>query len=306
MAITRTIYTQSLGTVKPLTHGTDPSNGRTYNVSDTILDTIQNATFTLTIPRADVNVFGNAGVVDRPQLEAQSATIELSVIPMKQSFTEPGDLTPEDLDMWMGDGIGEWANPTSAHNYLDVEVLGVGGITNGLMNSFGGDATVGALPTFTLGFLGAKGAGDVHGGPAKGDSGNNNARVGGISIATPEHIIVAGTSCAQSATHAWDMPVELLLCLTRDPETAGEALSNPPGTASLTVEGTDLAGTNVTSYIVGDATAGSYEFDLNGGGTTGRTGNAQVDSKTSNLAVGELFGTFNYVMGGTADGCSVA
>ena len=89
MAIARVIYTQSLGTLTASALGTASPTG----ITPSRLDTIQNATFTLTIPRADVNVFGVSGVVARPQLEAESATIEVSLIPITSTLADPAHLS---------------------------------------------------------------------------------------------------------------------------------------------------------------------------------------------------------------------
>jgi hypothetical protein len=91
------------------------------------------------------------------------------------------------------------------------------------------------------------------------------------------------------------MPVELVLCLGKNPATEGEALSSPPGTASITIEG--LQETTTTSAIIKKLKIGAYRFKLGAG--------AEVDSRTHNMAVGELFGTYNYVVGSTADSCSM-
>ena len=287
MAINRIIYTQSMGNIDDQGAG----SGTPAGIDPSRLDTIQNATYTLTVPRADVNVFGMTGVAARPQLEAESATIELTLIPITSAIADPAHLTAADLDSFIGDTVGEYnAVGVGPHNYQTVDINGVGKVTHALMNSFGGDATVGALPTFTLGFLGRQAAFT-----AALAAGNNNGNMTGVTVATPENITGLGGTCIQSASHAWDMPVELVLCLSSSPSTGGEALSNPPGTSSLTVEGTELIATGVSSYSYGN-----FTFDL-----VGRAGSAQIDSRTQNLAVGELYGTFNYVMGATAEGAKV-
>jgi hypothetical protein len=286
MAINRIIYTQSMGNIDDQSLGA----GSPAGLDPSRLDTIQNATFTLTVPRADVNVFGMTGVAARPQLEAESATIELTLIPITSQISDPNHLTSADLDSFIGDTVGEYNAAAGPHNYQTVDINGIGKVTHALMNSFGGDATVGALPTFTLGFLG-KNAQPTGAAAA----GNNNGNMAGVTVATPQNITGLGSTCIQSASHAWDMPVELVLCLSGNPASDGEALSNPPGTSSLTVEGTELVSTGVSSYSYGN-----FTFDL-----VGRAGSAQIDSRTQNLAVGELYGTFNYVMGATAEGAKV-
>ena len=105
------------------------------------------------------------------------------------------------------------------------------------------------------------------------------------------------SSCAQSAAVAWDLPVEVVLCLNDNPETDGVAFGNPPGTASITVESLEdeiAAGAGALNYTLN---IGDFEYEL---------AKARIDSKTNSMAVGDLFATFNYVLGGTADGMTVA
>jgi hypothetical protein len=121
--------------------------------------TVQNATFTLNIPRADVNVFGVLGVVDRPQLEAETATVEFSFIPEKDTAGAAATnwaagvaaqkvILPADINAMKEDAIAQ------APRYVDVWADGVGRIKTALMNSLSAEATIGALPTMTMGFTG--------------------------------------------------------------------------------------------------------------------------------------------------------
>jgi hypothetical protein len=269
---------------------------------------VQNATFTLTIPRADVNSLGFSGVIGRPQLEASSATIEFSWIPLitpaaGNALTEDDDdhvLTELDLNDLMQDCL------ENSPVYVGVDAHNVGQITSSLMTSLSGDASVGALPTFTASFLGKKGGQigadtDGAGGSEKQED-HIDADGVDVGITEPHNISVLGgvghneaQGCVQTGSFTWDMPVELVLCLGDDPDTKGEALSSPPGTASITVEGLSEV---VDAKKVTKLKIGEYAFSLGA--------HAEIDSRTSNMAVGELFGTFNYVVGSTADSCSMA
>jgi hypothetical protein len=325
--------------------------------------TVQNATFTLNIPRADVNVFGVLGVVDRPQLEAETATLEFSFIPEKkdshQLSVAQASLYPTDLHALMRDALKQ--EPMYVYVFAD----GVGGISHALLNSFSAEATIGALPTMTMGFTGrtnnysaldhemAGGClgnapcpllanafsvdlvepGDIdlhqHGGGGAGDPGIDEAQTphivpatgiknpnlinepvelaqggaSGVGVGTarpdvesqmnPDVDISVQTGCAQSASLAWDLPVETLLCLGGNPKFDGTTLGNPPGTSSFTVEALSLQleqNVNAQNY---NLRIGIYNFVLV---------NGAIDSRTHNLAVGDLFGSYNYVIGGTADG----
>jgi hypothetical protein len=329
--------------------------------------TVQNATMTLNIPRADVNVFGVLGVVDRPQLEAETATIEFSFIPEKRNSHQltlaNSSIYPTDIQGLIHDALEQ------EPRYVWVWADGVGYIENALMNSMSGEATIGALPTFTMGFTGRTGTYDNLDGsstpnfnvnptdagcfnavnlggdcpvPAKsfdvslvepgdidlhqigdhtqpldeaqsGVMGDVNpnlinehpetadpdgagplaAYTDNESVVNPDTDLHVQTGCAQSASFAWDLPVETLLCLGGNPKLDGHTLGNPPGTASMTVEALSLQlekNTNAQNY---NLRIGIYNFQL---------GKGAIDSRTHNLAVGDLFGSYNYVIGGTADG----
>lgn len=311
MAITRKIYTNSVLTI--LSNHTDLHGGSNPGVKLYAKpDTVQNATFTLTIPRADVNAFGVKGVVARPTLEAHSANIEFSFIPRTAGGTssenaaadagtsqlEEGDETPVgpntaalselDINALMDDTL------QNSPKYVAVDVQEVGALKNALMTSFSADASVGALPTFSMSFIGAVGVGDYAGGSSEASGG---ATATTLSVVEPKDITV-GTStqgCVQSLAWAWDIPVELVLCLGGDPASDGEALSSPPGTASKTIEGlAEVAEANALTV----SNIGVYQFNIGAA--------SEIDSRTHNMAVGELFATYNYVVGSTADSCTMA
>ena len=75
--------------------------------------------------------------------------------------------------------------------------------------------------------------------------------------------------------------------------TDGIAMGNPPGTSSFTVEALSLqleenqVAQDYAMYF------GAYYMEM---------ANGSIDSRTHSLAVGDLFGSHNYVIGGTADG----
>jgi hypothetical protein len=104
-------------------------------------------------------------------------------------------------------------------------------------------------------------------------------------------------SCAQSASFSWDMPVEIILCLGSDPAKDGLALGNPPGSSSITVEALSAQLSMDISPLNYNLRIGSYGMWLTGG---------RIDSRTHNLAIGDLYGTYNYVIGGTGDGFEMA
>ena len=232
---------------------------------------------------------GYEGVVDRPQLDATDATLEFAFIPQTNgSAGIGGDMNAGAMDALIDDAI----KGTPARS--GVSSLGVGALTGALMNSIAVDGAVGAMPTTTLGFTGVDG-----GVPGKGAPAQANGLT--VTLVEPKNIALGGSllpnsSCAQSGAVAWDLPVEVIICLSDDPNADGEAFGNPPGTASSTVVSLQdelAAGTTQADYTV---TIGDFDYELQ---------NARVDSKTNSMAVGDLFATFNYVLGGTADGFEV-
>tara|TARA_Y100000310_G_scaffold337662_2_gene425317 strand:- start:677 stop:1489 length:813 start_codon:yes stop_codon:yes gene_type:complete len=270
MALTRIVYTHS---------GVD--------VDGATVETAQNATVTFNIPRENVNVFGKSGTVDRPQLDAADATLEFSMIP--QDAGEAPGLTATIIDGYIDDSLA-----LAPARLGTVSAAGVGEIKNALMSSVSCEASVGAMANMTLSFTGAP----VEAVPGSAAGGAATA----INLVSPKDVTLAGTfgtDCAQSAASAWDLPIESVLCLGNDPADPADVntFGNPPGTASFTIEGLD-------SGLV--YTAGSASYTVTIGVYAWTLLNGRVDSQTNSLAVGDVFGTFNYVIGGTADGFSVA
>ncbi len=270
MALSRIVYTHS---------GVD--------VDGATVETAQNATVTFNIPRENVNVFGKSGTVDRPQLDAADATLEFSMIPQDAGET-PG-LTATILDGYINESLALVPNRLTS-----VKADGVGEIEKALMNSCSCEASVGSMANMTLSFTGAP----KHVVPGAGTGGAAST----IKLVSPKDVSIAAgfqTACAQSAASSWDLPVESVLCLGGDPEDPAdiETFGNPPGTASFTIEGLDSGLAYNTTTAPYTMTIGVYTWTLL---------NGRVDSQTNSLAVGDVFGTFNYVIGGTADGFSVA
>ena len=235
--------------------------------------TVQNATYTTNLPKQDVTVFGQLGSVQRVQVEPESASIEFTFVP--RNAGQGGTLASE-INGLMQDAMKP--GPTRS----SVNVPGIGAITGAILSSIAGDIAVGAIPTITLSFEGMP-----SGVPAAGTAATTTAS---ITVATPSGVTVGALSCAQSAAVAWDLPVDRIMCLSLGPN-AAEAFGQLPGTSSITAEGTQT-GSKVTGVALGH-----FSFGLGA--------NAEVESMTNNLAVGELFGTFNVVTSDTAGSCTV-
>ena len=276
---TRTIYTTSEVTIGAATSSV---LGSAHLVS-----AVTSATFTMDTPREQVTVFGKKGQVDTVQNESTSSTIEIVFHPYVNTAGLEGVdpeaaglyFEPTDLKLLMDDSAKD--NPTGE----TILVRGVGKLTAALLTSVTAEGSVGALPTITLGFDG-NGTVDATA-VASIDAASYN-------IANMETVkLAAGTgntgSYAQTASFNWEMPIEKLNKLGNSVESA-TTYGTPPGTASISVEGTDDAGV-ITSV----------EF---GGWTLTLDGDSKKSNVTNNMAVGEIGATYNTTTEGVADGCN--
>ena len=297
MAISRVVYTKSGLTLTP-------SNALVNGGSPFDVQTAQNATYTVNVPRENVNSIGYEGPVDRPQLDAADASIEFTFIP--HDATGSGSIT------FTGARVGEMIQhetKSQAPSGTQVTADGIGQVDKALMGSLTADASVGALATMTASFTGAP---NTSTGTA-----NATATASGLTVNLVEPkdlsaVALASTStdtsgagfdqpCAQSVAVAWDLPIVNVLCLGSDPTNSANynPFGNPPGTSSITIEGLSEA-LNYTSNSVANVNyvinIGEFDFTLI---------NGKIDSQTNSVAVGEVFSTFNYVIGGTGDGFTV-
>ena len=364
VSLTRSVYINSQVWITPVAGATRLTN---INNAGNMVALPQNASYTLNIPRADVNAFGFDGVIARPQLEAETATIEFSFIPQGATGAYTKDMS--------GDGWNDLIVEAKAGQpeYVTVQAFGVGGIKNALMGSLSGEVNVGALASMSASFSGAThnvdnlqqvitaedAAGniinavdlnadglvdfDTEAAPKPGSGsadasssvGSSFVAAGSFGVGTvlnPEDInltvfpnspqsasstlplldegdevnaddatdvdlpVRRRESCAQSASFSWDMPVEVILCLGQDPTSDGMSLGNPPGTSSITVEALSAQLSHRRDSASYSLLFGLYHLALLQG---------NIDSRTHNLAVGDLYGTYNYVIGGTGDGFEI-
>tara|TARA_R110002020_G_scaffold215897_3_gene423200 strand:- start:64 stop:930 length:867 start_codon:yes stop_codon:yes gene_type:complete len=288
MAISRVVYTDSGVQV---THST-VNSGSAIDIL-----TAQNATFTVNVPRENVNGIGFSGPLDRPQLDAAEGTIEWTMVPQTSASASATDWTGANVDAHIDNTKG--SAPTGGN----VKAEGIGEIENAIMGSLSCESTVGALASMTCSFTGIP----LTAIPSA--AGTTQASAFALTLVESQHITESqltgsgagefSQACAQSLSVAWDMPVVNVVCLGLDPTVSANVtpFSNPPGTASITVEGlsSSLAyNTGASNYT---ATIGDFAFTLDAG---------RIDSQTNSVAVGEVFSTFNYVIGGTADGFNCA
>ena len=284
MAIDRVVYTNSAVDIKSAVTAS----------AGIRLDTVQNATFTVNVPRENVNTLGAKGTVFRPQLDAADASIEFSLIPAVSG-------TPDWSPSRANDYITNCLAQDLTNDDAEVKALGLGQVDDALMNSLTAEATVGAMANMTVSFTGAPATG------APPVALTTPGAITSLTLVQSKDVTVADgefkSACVQSASTAWDVPVVNVLCLGGDPTdpTDIHPFGNPPGTASHTIEGLDTAlrhnastGNTATDYTL---TIGAFNFKLAGG---------FVDSETNSVAVGDVFATFNYVIGGTGDGFTIS
>lgn len=295
MAINRTIYTQSQVKITTGDFGTTQTDF-------VVISGVQNASVTFNTPRKNVNSFGVRGIIDKVQVEAETATATVSFI-LPSGSGEGNHLSPTKFNDLMQNSLLD--NPTG----FNVSVAGIGCVYSGLLSSFKINAAVGDLPTCELTFEGIPSGGYV--------SQNTDAelpdKIASVSaqtyyVLTPDRVsgLLAGVgsengnpagnnvgnfgASVQNASLSWDIPIERVLSLGGSISDAS-IFTTLPGTSSITAEGLDMP-SGITGLIVG-----GYKFGI------GKV--ARETSRTHNLAVGEVGATYNITMESTADSCNV-
>ena len=279
----RTIYTQSNVI---LTTGDFGGSGTQFAFAT--ISGVQNASVSFSSAKENVNAFGSKGIIDKVQLAPDTATATFSFI------------------LPTGTGAGTHLSPTLLNNLLqnslldqptgiNVKIPGIGYVISGIMSSFSVNAAVGDLATCEMTIEG------IPSGTAGIDSAlpavDTPVAASSYSVVTPERVSGVGGdgtanfgACVQNATFSWDIPVERIQCLG-EATSISSTFTNPPGTASITVQGIARPDA-ITGLIVG-----GYKFGL---GTQ-----AEAVSREHNLAVGDVAATFNITIEGTADSCIV-
>jgi len=297
MAISRTIYSQ--GEVKITT-----GNFNTTQTAFAVISGVQNATVSFNTPRQNVNSFGVRGIIDKVQVEAETATATVSFI--LPSGTGAGShLSPTKLNDIMQNSLLD--TPTG----FNVSIAGVGCVFSGVLSSVTVNAAVGDLPTCELTFDGIPSGGSLGQDlDAELPDRINAVQAATYHVLTPDRVsgVLAGVgdeidggdpdsnsvgnfgASVQTASFSWEIPVERVLSLGAGVSDAS-VFTTLPGTSSLTAEGLDMP-SGITGLIVG-----GYKFGI---GTVAR----QV-SREHSLAVGEVGATYNVTMESTADSCTV-
>jgi len=289
MAITRTIYTQGKLTI---------DSGTTTDWA--VLSGVQNATYSINTPRENVNQFSAKGLIDKVQVAPSEATITCSfIIPSKAQIAAAQGLHIGASDL---NGLIQMGSLTSDLPNMTVTAGGLGKITGAILSSININAAAGELPTMELTFQGIPPTN-----PIDTDSEVNATKVSNPPIAatylvtTPDIIsgyrqgsavsFTAGdsnTDAIRTATFAYDMPVERIQRLGESVNLA-TPFGNPPGTASLTLEGTNVANITDFSGIV----IGPYVFAIGG--------RLDIVSREHSMAVGDVAASYSVNYEGTAD-----
>jgi hypothetical protein len=295
MAITRTIYTQ----------GTLIINSGTLGDNWAVLSGVQNASYSLNTPRENVSQFSAKGLIDKVQVAPTEASITCS-------FIIPNALTADlgyHIPAVKLNGLMQNAQLTDTLPNMIVTAGGLGRISGAVLSSVNVNAAVGDLPTMELTFDGVPTSN-----PIDTDSEVDGTKLSPVPIATAFTVVTpafvsgfaggnkidlstgdSSSDAIQTFTFGWEMPVERIQRLGENVN-ATQPFGNPPGTATITLEGTNIPGIAGLSGIA----IGPYIFAIGG--------RSDVVSREHSMAVGDVSATFSVNIEGTADAviCSVS
>lgn len=286
MAITRTIYTQGTLII---------DSGATTNWA--VLSGVQNASYSLNTPRENVSQFSAKGLIDKVQVAPTEGTITCSFI-IPNSATTLGDhITAAELN-----GLMQNAQLTDTLPNMIVTAGGLGKISGAVLSSINVNAAVGDLPTMELTFEGVPLTDPVDtDAEAAGTKNASPPVAAAFNVVTPTFVsgfaggvkvdLTAGdstTDSVQTFTFGWDMPVERIQRLGESVN-ATQPFGNPPGTATMSLEGTNIPNIANLSGIA----VGPYTFAIGG--------RVDVVSREHSMAVGDVSASFTVNYEGTAD-----
>lgn len=263
MAIQRTIYTQGFVTV------VDPIEND--GIGDPTPLFAQSISWSHNTPKESLTALGRTSF-QRVSSASETVSLEVTIYPTGSE----GNL----LDHLTKGALAIIPSGTSIRTNL-------GGLDGALLSSVKGEASVGSIPSVTLSFIGRYA---VSGAPI--DSSTSPI----TTIRTTEQVGVSASGCAQKASFSWDLPIEPMSCLGSIISTGAEFFGNPPGSASISVEGT------TDPNFVNQVDIGNFTFKLGDPDRPAGTG-ATIASRSNNLAVGQINGTFNTVTEGLAIDC---
>ena len=295
MAITRTIYTQGTLII---------DSGATTNWA--VLSGVQNASYSLNTPRENVSQFSAKGLIDKVQVAPTEASITCSfIIPNVLTANLGSHIPAVKLN-----GLMQNAQLTDTLPNMIVTAGGLGQISGAVLSSISVNAAVGDLPTMELTFDGVPMSDPIDTDSEAAGTKLSPAPVAtAFTVVTPAFVsgfaggskvnLTAGdssTDSIQTFTFGWEMPVERIQRLGENVN-ATQPFGNPPGTATMTLEGTNIP--NIIATLSGIA-IGPYIFAIGG--------RSDVVSREHSMAVGDVSATFSVNIEGTADAvvCSVS
>ena len=265
MAIARIVYTQ--GNVA---------------VSGTTLNTCTSVSLTQDQPNESISVFGRIGAVDVVQTDPNTGEMEVGIA------------------LGVTSGLATLLNTlmnntcTQSAGSETVTAVPVGSLATAWCTSLEAEASLGDVPSCTLGFAGTPT-------PNMDTSAQLPTAVTAtvFSMATSENVTVGGLSQTdiQSATWSWEVPAEIIAGLGSG-NINGQYFSNPPGTCSMDIEASEDFGNPPTPTDLHSLQIGDLTFNLHA--------SSKVSSEEINLEVGELFGTYSVTIEGPGAGCTVS
>jgi hypothetical protein len=276
---------------------------------------VQSCSYGLDVTREDVLQFGDLGAVDRIVLEAPVANMEVSMYVNGLAGTKLKNLVDKGVSGTAIDCVVSLGAEGS--DYTDGSDISNVKITSGSLTSLSAEASVGSIPTLTLGFEGT----DLS--YSTGASDSADAPTTDISVATQSGVVVkmdqvTGTFTGhyvhpQSCSVSFDLGVEGLQELTYE-TTAGiigggnkyqyARVPSYPATASMELEAFAIdKGMSMTLASLqqkaseGNASGanlgGKVNVGVDMGGTTFTLINSTLDSVSFSSSIGDTAATCN-------------
>jgi hypothetical protein len=282
---------------------------KTTGGSQTTIDGVQSVTYGLDVTREDVNQFGDLGAVDRIVLEAPVANAEVSFY--------IGGVSAGNISGILDNAIK--GNTTTLYIALDAQEgedydntnISVVSIVSGNMTSLNAEASVGAIPTMTMGFEGTDLAFDSITTVTQPNTAISFATQSGVVVGLGTDSVTGFHSHVQSATVSFDLGLEGLQKLgAADAPYVYARVPSFPASASLQLESLAInKGMELTlATLKQKASEGSKSSDggfinvnVNFGGQLFTLVNSTLDSVSFNNSIGDnatASATFSCSIGG--------
>jgi len=279
----------------------------------TTINGVQSVSYGLDVTREDINQFGDLGAVDRIVLEAPVANAEVSFYVGGLAAGGSVNSISGILDNAIKGNtttlyIGLDNNEGEDYDNADIETVS---IVSGNMTSLNAEASVGAIPTMTMGFEGTDlSFAAVPGGiPAPGTP--NFATQSGVVVGLGSDSVTGFHTHVQSATVSFDLGLEGLQKLgSADAPYVYARVPSFPASASLQLESLAInKGMELTlaslkqkaSEGTKSSDGGMINVNVNFGGQLFALVNATLDSVSFNNSIGDnatASATFSCSIGG--------